>query len=195
MSVNPPPVPPVQPIPPVASVPSVPNGGYFQPAPGAPPVATSRTAWPQAPGAPSPTPAVGQGAPPRSTRLGVTALMLAIAAVAISVILSATTGFAAASGAMRDAIGLSPEGLENLSDDQLLALLSPVRGLVLWAEIGFWTGTVLGIWALVQGIVAIVTARGRGAAIAAVSIAAVAPIAWTIAVGTAVIVGIAAGAS
>ena len=49
---------------------------------------------------------------------------------------------------MRHAIGLSPEGLENLSEDQLLALLSPVRGLVLWAEIGYWTGTVLGLTAL-----------------------------------------------
>ena len=62
---------------------------------------------------------------------------------------------------MRHAVGISPEGLESFTEEQLLALLSPVRDLVLWAEIGFWAGTVLGIWALIQGIVAIATRRGQ----------------------------------
>ncbi len=74
----------------------------------------------------------------------------------------------------------------------MLALLSPVRGLVLWAEIGFWAGTVLGLWALVQGIVAIATRRGRGQGIAAVIVAAAGPILYGVAVTAAVIVGIVA---
>ncbi len=108
--------------------------------------------------------------------------------------LSATTGFAAAAGAMADAVEVSPEGLENLSNAQLLALLSPVRGLVLWAEIGFWAGTALGIWALAQGIVAIATKRGGGAGIAAVVLAALGPVVFGVAVGAAVLGGVAAGA-
>ena len=95
----------------------------------------------------------------------------------------------------RRAIGISPEGLENLSETQLLALLSPVRTLVLWAEIGFWAGTVLGIWALIQGIVAIATRRGRGQGIAAVVIAALGPIAYGVAVGIGETLGVAAGAA
>ena len=39
---------------------------------------------------------------------------------------------------MRHAVGISPEGLESFTEEQLLALLSPVRDLVLWAEIGYW---------------------------------------------------------
>ena len=134
-------------------------------------------------------------APPALLVVAALALVVAIAAVLISVILSATTGFAAAEGAMRHAIGLSPEGLENLSEDQLLALLSPVRGLVLWAEIGFWLGTALGLVALALGITAIATRRGRGFGVAAVVIAAVGPFLYGITVGAFVIAGIAAGAS
>ncbi|QOC29143.1 hypothetical protein IC744_01500 [Microbacterium hominis] len=106
--------------------------------------------------------------------------------------LSTVTAFAAASGAVAHAGVSSTAALENLSDDQVLALLSPVRGLVLWAEIGFWAGTVLGLWALVQGIVAITTRRGRGQGIAAVIVAAAGPILYGVAVTAAVIVGIVA---
>lgn len=113
--------------------------------------------------------------PQRSSALGVVALVISIVAAVGATLLSAIAGFAAAEGAMRHAIGISPEGLEHFRPEELLSLLSPVRDLVLWAEIGFWAGTLLGVWALVQGIVAIVTRRGRGAGIAAVVIAALGP--------------------
>ena len=130
----------------------------------------------------------------RSSRLGVVALALALGAVVAGTALSGVTAFAAASDAMARAIEVSPAGLEDLSDSQLLALLSPVRGLVLWAEIGWWAATALGVWALVQGIVAIATRRGRRPAIAAVVVAAVGPVVFGIAVATAVFSGIAVGA-
>lgn len=169
--------------------PAPPQWGYVQPAPGAPPVFAA--------------PPVGYGAthpsaePPAAApaTLGASALGVALLAVVGATLLSTITGFAAAEGAMRHAIGVSPEGLENLTDTQLLALLSPVRTLVLWAEIGFWAGTVLGIWALIQGIVAIATRRGRGQGIAAVVIAALGPLAYGVAVGIAVTLGVATGAS
>lgn len=153
-------------------------GGYVQTAPGAPPVPVA---------APAPRPS---GSP----RLGVVALVIALVAVVGGGMLSATTGFAAAADAMARAVVRSPSGLENLTGDELLALLSPVRGLVLWAEIGFWAATVLGVWALVQGIVAIATRRGRGAGIAAVILAAAGPVLFAVIVGSAVLAGMAAGA-
>lgn len=130
----------------------------------------------------------------RSPRLGVVALTLALLAVIGGTIVSATTAFAAAMGAMTRAVEVSPSGLEDLSSDQLLALLSPVRGLVLWAEIGFWAATVIGIWALVQGIVAIWARRGRGPGIGAVVVAALGPVLYLLIVGAATISGVAAGA-
>lgn len=130
----------------------------------------------------------------RSPRLGVVALTLALLAVIGGTIVSATTAFAAAMGAMTRAVEVSPSGLEDLSSDQLLALLSPVRGLVLWAEIGFWAATVIGIWALVQGIVAIWARRGPGPGIGAVVVAALGPVLYFLIVGTATISGVAAGA-
>ena len=168
--------------------PAPPQWGYVQPAPGAPPVYGAPVGY----GAPYPS-----AEPPAAGRatLGASALGIALLAVVGATLLSALTGFTAAQGAMRHAIGISPEGLENLSETQLLALLSPVRTLVLWAEIGFWAGTVLGIWALIQGIVAIATRRGRGQGIAAVVIAALGPIVYGVDVGIAVTLGVAAGAS
>lgn len=132
---------------------------------------------------------------PRPSLLGVIALIIALVAAVGAAALSAITGFAAAYGAMSRAISVSPEGLENLSNDQLLALLSPFRGLVLWAEIGLGAGTLLGIWAVAQGIVAIASRRGRGPAIAAVVVASIGPVVFAATVGAAVLSGIAAGAN
>jgi hypothetical protein len=70
-----------------------------------------------------------------------------------------------------------------------------VRDLVLWAEIGFWTGTALGVAALVMGIIAIVTRRGRGFGIAAVIVAAVGPVIYGTIVAFAALAGMGAGAS
>lgn len=182
---------------------SVPPGGYIQPTPGAPPVyvGPAATGPGYAPGyAPGYTPgALAPPAPPAPNEqrktLGVVALVLAVVATIGASILSATTGAIAAFEAARRAFETSPLGLEEFSTDQLLAFLSPVRELVLWAEIGFWAGTILGIWALVQGIIAIVTRRGRGLGIAAVVIAALGPLLFASVVSTAVLgaIGAAAG--
>ncbi len=136
---------------------------------------------------------VGGGAAPRTP--GVIALVVALVAVVGATVLSASASFLAAAGAARRGFAIAPEGLENLSNEQLLALLSPVRGLVLWAEIGFWAGTVLGIAAIVIGIVAIVRHAGRGLGIAAVVVAAVAPFAYGVVVFVAVVLGVTTGAN
>lgn len=114
--------------------------------------------------------------------LGVVALVLALAATVAGSFVAAiaalqigeVTGAAIAAGASAGGIPW--------------ASLAPVRGAVLVGEVTFWVGTVLGVWALVQGIVAIVQRRGRGAAIAAVVVAALGPAVFTVAVLTALAV-------
>lgn len=54
-------------------------------------------------------------------------------------------------------------------------ILSPVRDLVLLAEVCFWAGTVLGVTAFVLGIVATARDRGRAAGIAAIVVSALGP--------------------
>lgn len=132
---------------------------------------------------------------PRSSRLGGVALALALLAAVGATLLSAVSAFPASIGAMARAVEISPVGLENFSNDQLLALLTPYRTQVLWAEIGFWAGTVLGIWALAQGIVAIATGRGRGPGVAAVIVAALGPVIFAVVVVTTIFTGIAAGSA
>jgi hypothetical protein len=73
------------------------------------------------------------------------------------------------------------------------SILTPVREWVLLAEVSFWIGSALGVWALVQGIVAIATRRGRGAGIAAVIIAGLGPVVFGIVVQAFVTAGVAAG--
>lgn len=75
-----------------------------------------------------------------------------------------------------------------------LSLLTPVRDSVLIAEIAGWAGTILGIWAFVQGIIAIRQQRGRGAGITAVVFAVLGPVIFAAAGGIALLIGIGAGA-
>jgi hypothetical protein len=99
--------------------------------------------------------------------------------VALVVALVATVGAALGAGAAGFGIGLGtgreiamlPSGR-----DFDWSMLTPVRDWVLLAETAFWIGTALGIWALVQGVIAVVKDRGRGFAIAAVVIAALGPV-------------------
>jgi hypothetical protein len=70
-----------------------------------------------------------------------------------------------------------------------------VREWVLLGEIAFWAGTVLGIWAIVQGIVAIAKRRGLGTGIAAVVVAVVGFFIFVTTVYGAGLAGIATGAS
>ncbi|MER7796739.1 hypothetical protein [Microbacterium sp. NPDC096154] len=107
-------------------------------------------------------------APRRSRALGRVALLLSLIATAgASIVLAIALG---AIGA-----GVGPR-LETLSPTSGLEVLTPVRDWVLVGEIATWAGTVLGLWALVQGIVAVARDRGRGPAIAAIVIAALGPL-------------------
>lgn len=103
----------------------------------------------------------------KSGLLGILALVLAVVAAVVTPIIAGISGFE---------IGRRlPDGFDTTSPD-FLSVLSPARDQVLWAEISFWIGTILGIAAIVIGIIAIRKKQARGAAIAALVIAALGPI-------------------
>lgn len=191
------PVPPSGGVPPVPPAPgnnspqppapgySPPKPGYAAPAPGY----SAPTPGYSAPtGAYSPPPAMGTppyGAPvaqtygvapaapvKRSNVLGIVALVASLFVLIVVPIL--TYGPAHAIGAFigQPAIALA---LDN-SDD--LSVLAPVRGDVLMAEVWFWVGTLVGIAALVLGIVAIAKRAGRGMGITAIILSVLAPIGY-----------------
>jgi hypothetical protein len=175
--------PPPPPVPPLPAPP-------LQP-PAQPPYPTSSPTQPPYPAHPSapqpyPTHAPAQSYPtsaptqsypmhapppsvPRAPRpaghpaLGIVALVLAIIALVAPTVAVGPAAFA---------VGLDvAPALASPVPPSDLAILAPVRGWVLVGEIAFWAGTVLGIWAIAQAIVAISRRRGRGQGIAAVVIA------------------------
>ncbi|WP_105565505.1 hypothetical protein [Microbacterium halophytorum] len=99
------------------------------------------------------------------------ALVLAIGALAIAAVPLWFAG--RASGAAVGASGVLDAGVWSW------AVLAPARSAVIAAEVGFWLGTVLGLWALVQGIVAARRPVGRTAAVWAIVVAAAAPLLLT----------------
>lgn len=106
---------------------------------------------------------------PPSRLLGVIALVLAaLATVGASIV--------GAVAARQVGVGVDASSFSSPQGPSDFSFLSPVRDWVLWGEVAFWVGTVLGIWAIIQAIVAIVTRRGRAAAIAAVVVAAIGPV-------------------
>jgi len=116
-------------------------------------------------------------APARGAGLGRVALLLALLAAVGLTVVGAVLAWQVGHG-----IGSSAD-LTTLQDQVAagdLSILTPVRDLVLWVEITSWTATALGIWALVQGIVAIAKRRGRGSGIAAVIIAVLGPFVYLI---------------
>lgn len=120
----------------------------------------------------------------RPAGLGIWALVLSLVALIVAPTLGAIGGFGMG-------IGLGPYGLEYLAypGSNPLEIFSGVRTETLWAEIGFWIGTVAGLWAIVQGIIAAVQARGRVAAIIAIVVAVIAPFAYFIALSMALGIG------
>jgi len=165
----PPPAAPGYPAPPVAPPAYGAPQQFAQPAASvyqAPPGAFSGPAGGYAgPYAPATRPAGGSS-------LGRVALLLALLATVVLTIVGAVLAWQVGHG-----IGSSTDltTLENRVSSDDLSILTPVRDLILWVEITTWTATALGIWALVQGIVAIAKRRGRGPGIAAVIIAALGP--------------------
>jgi len=129
------------------------------------------------------TPAAAHG----TSRLGVVALLAAIAAAVGAPIVAGIAAYNVGLGAGREI------ALRSLMTDFDWSVLTPVREWVLAGELAFWAGTALGLWALIQGIIAIVRNRGRGAGIAAVVIAALGPILFGLAVQLSIGAGLAAG--
>lgn len=164
---------PAYPVPPSASAPvpqAAPPGAYQVPVGGY--------------AAPSGGYTVPAAAPRASGLLGILALIFAVVAAVVTPIVVGITGFE---------IGRRlPQGISTTSDD-LLSVLSPARDQVLWAELSFWTGTILGIAAIVIGIIAIRKKQGRGAGIAALVVAVIAPMIFFVVLTIAFSTGSAAG--
>lgn len=180
-------------------------------APTAAPQASAGWAAPSAPpfGTPSAPPASAYAlptgyAPPAGYSPGAPASPAAPAApagrglgiVALAVALIATLGAALAAAVAAFGIGLGTGreiAMQPIGSDFDWSMLTPVRDQVLLAETSFWIGTALGVWALVQGIIALVKGRGRGFAIAAVVIAAIGPIVFFVVLQGFLTAGYAAG--
>ena len=127
-------------------------------------------------------------APPARTSnaLGIVAVIVAGVA-AMTPIPAAVAAFRIGAGTGAQLVDRPP------ASDFDLSILTPVRDWVLLGELSFWIGTVLGVWALVQGIVAIVRNRGRIAGIVAAVIAVLAPIVFAVATVLALSAGMGAG--
>jgi hypothetical protein len=185
---------------PVGAVPSPspiygPPNGYPTPPSYAPPA--GYTAPPQGYGPWTPQASVPTTGPaPAQTGanrlgLGAVALILAIVAAVITPVAAAIAGFQIGLGTGDQLATLpAPSGA-----DFDFALLSSVRESVLLAEVSFWAGTVLGIWAIVQGIIAIAKNRGRGFGIAAVVIAVIGPLLYGVALWGLFATGVASSAT
>ncbi|MFJ6550089.1 hypothetical protein [Microbacterium sp. NPDC091676] len=195
----PPPAGAMPPLPPATSVPQDPASGAVPPPayPSAPP-APYPPAYPSAPpaappgayqvpvggyAAPSGTYTAPDAAPKPSGFLGLLALGLSILAAVVMPIIGGVSAF--------EVGHRIPQGFSGSTGD--LGFLSPARDQVLWTELSFWAGTVLGIAAIVLGIIAIRRKQGRGAGIAALIVAVLGAIIFFVAVFTAFAVGGAAG--
>ncbi|MBY6062481.1 hypothetical protein [Microbacterium esteraromaticum] len=155
------------PPPPPSGAYTVPVGGYTAPTGSAP-----------APFAPPPAPA---------KTLGALALVAAFLAAVVAPIIGASLAFTVGTVVPATAVDVDT----TFTDD--LALLSPARIQVLWAEITFWAATAIGVAAIVLGIIAGVTRRGRGMGIAAIVIAAIGPVFFFVGVGILFGIGAAVG--
>lgn len=121
------------------------------------------------------------GAPPaRSKKLGRVAMLLGVGVFVVSLIASALMGAAAAPYAAVGSGGFNVNLNMSSSDPTETAL-------ALAALLHVGLGTLIGISAIVFGIIAIATKRGRGAGIVAVIFAALAPgLSLAIYLGTAI---------
>ncbi|QNA93093.1 hypothetical protein [Microbacterium sp. Se63.02b] len=125
-------------------------------------------------------------APRPSAYLGMLALILALVAAVVPAIVVGISAFE---------IGrVLPQGVSTTTTEDL-SVLAPARDQVLWAELSFWAGTILGIAAIVVGILAIAKKRGRGAGIAALVIAVVGAVIFFIVLVSALAAGSAVGFS
>jgi hypothetical protein len=182
-------VPPVPPAPPTYA----PAPPTYAPAPPAP--QAGAPAYPAAPPGAYQVPVGGYAAPAgnyqaptqeekKSGLLGVLALVLSLVAAVVTPIVAGVSGFE---------IGRRIPGGLDATDSDFLSVLSPARDQVLWAELSFWTGTALGIAAIVIGILAIRKKQARGAGIAALVVAVLGPVFFWVVLLVALSTGTAAG--
>lgn len=140
--------------------------------PVAPPLFAPQQTYPQQYGV-APGTAWAQAAPqpPRSRALGIVSMALALAVFVLSVVASTVVGAAAGPLAQRTATSFS-FNTGSLSPEQAEAF-API-GVLMGAQM--LLGTLLGMVALVLGIVAVATKRGRPFGIVGIVAAAAAPI-------------------
>jgi hypothetical protein len=200
-------------VPPTTAVPPVPEAPFgtvpppaapvYPPAaptyPVAPPYASTQNApaaaYPAAPPGAYQVPVGGYAAPagaytaPDTTvrpsgLFGTIALVLALLAAVVTPIIAGIAAFE---------IGrVIPQGVTTTTTEDL-SVLSPARDQVLWAELSFWIGTILGITAIVLGIIAIAKRRGRGAGIAALVVSVLGAVIFFVVLVAALAAGSAAG--
>lgn len=110
------------------------------------------------------------GAPQKSKTLGMVAFVAGVVVLLASPIVSAVTG-ATLGHLVQPGSGFAAgfAAGSNSRDPQTI-----IASLLIWAQ--FLLGSGLGIWALIQGIVAVRARRGRSWGIAAIVFAGVAPI-------------------
>lgn len=115
--------------------------------------------------------------------VGVIAFVVGLAALVVGAIGGYLFGQSfGASDAFRDSMqnsGATP------SDAQITELMTSSN--VITGSLMFYLGTALGLWAIVQGIIAAVTKRGRGWGVFAIVLAVVALIVFVVAVGVAAV--------
>lgn len=143
--------------------------GLFSPPGGTPP--RNPSAPFAAPYTPAPRGSMRPAAPANRSRTpGIVALVVGAIATIGAALLAALATFRIAEGAGRE-IAARPAGA-----DLDLSILTPVRDWVLTGEIAFWVGTALGVWAVVQGVIAAFADRGRTPGVAGAAIAAAGPV-------------------
>ncbi|WP_298865304.1 hypothetical protein [uncultured Microbacterium sp.] len=156
-------------IPPVPRAPAPPPGAYGVPVGGYQAPVGGYQVPPQA--------------PRRARTTGLIALLSALVAAVVAPVLAGVLGLQ---------IGLQVR-LEDIADPATGAVspaaLSPVRTQVLWLEVLFWGATVIGILALILGIVATARRRGRGMGVFAIVLAAIGPLGFFLLFGVLLGVG------
>lgn len=123
--------------------------------------------------------------PKKSGALGVVAFLLSAVAAVVAPIIVGVTAYQI--GYLFPAVQryISPD-----TDD--FSFLAPVRDQVLVGEISFWSGTIIGIAAIVLGIMAIVKRQGRGWGIGALVLGILGPIVFGVVLTVCLSVGVGA---
>jgi hypothetical protein len=127
-------------------------------------------------------------AQPGPSALGVIAFVLSAVAALVAPIVVGVAGYQ---------MGFRLPSVTEYADTGTtdLSFFAPVRDQVLMGEIGFWTGTLVGIVAIVLGIMAIARRRGRAGGVVALILAGIGPVLFVVVFSITLIVGAGAGAA